>query len=143
MHTEIIFADVLHQGYFDQKMHVWVSDKGINEWESPDGKICEFWEFFVCLTFVKHKSNNGKSKRQKRKTGNHLILIRRILKFSFFLKYASISKQESYSEGVNWKSKCTKYDQIKSKFCEPYPEVEDDKFPCSNDLDPITKDELN
>ena len=35
--------------------------------ESPDGKICDFWEFFVCLIFVKHKSNNSESRRQKEK----------------------------------------------------------------------------
>ena len=47
---------------------------------------------------------------------------------------------ESDYEGVNWESKRTKYEQIKSKFCEQYPEVEDEKFPRSKDLDSITKD---
>ena len=35
--------------------------------ESPDGKRYDFWEFFVCLIFVKHKSNNSESRRQKEK----------------------------------------------------------------------------
>ena len=46
-------------------------------------------------------------------------------------------KAESDYEGVNWESKRTKYQQIKSKFCEQYPEVEDEKFPCCKDLDSI------
>ena len=43
---------------------------------------------------------------------------------------------------MNWESKRTKYEQIKSKFCDniQYPEVEDEKFPRSNDLNSITKD---
>ena len=32
-------------------------------------------------------------------------------------------KAESDYEGVNWKSKRTKYEQIKLKFCEQYPEM--------------------
>ena len=43
-----------------------LSKKGINEWESPDGKRYDVWEFF-CLIFVKHKSNNDESRRQKEK----------------------------------------------------------------------------
>ena len=35
------------------------------------------------------------------------------------------------------------YDQIKSKFCEQYLEVEDAKFPRSNDLDSITKERVS
>ena len=49
-------------------------------------------------------------------------------------------KAESDYEGLNWESKRRKYEQIKSKFCEQYPEVEDGKFPRSNDLDSITKE---
>ena len=49
-------------------------------------------------------------------------------------------KAENYYEGVNFESKRTKYEQIKSKFCEQYPEVEDEKFLRSNDLDSITKE---
>ena len=52
-------------------------------------------------------------------------------------------KAESDYEGVNWKSKRTKYEQIKLKFCEQYPEVEDEKFPRSNDLDLITKERVS
>ena len=44
---------------------------------------------------------------------------------------------------MNWESKRTKYEQIKSKFCEQYPEVEDEKFPRSNDLDSITKERVS
>ena len=67
MHIMMIFANVLHHGYFYQKIHVRVSDKGINDWESPDGKRYDFWKFFVCLIFVKHERNNGESRRQKEK----------------------------------------------------------------------------
>ena len=52
-------------------------------------------------------------------------------------------KAESDYEGVNWESKRTKYEQIKSKFCNQYPEVEDEKFSCSNDLDSITKEQIS
>ena len=52
-------------------------------------------------------------------------------------------KAESDYEGVNWESKRTKYEQRKSKFCEQYPEVEDEKFPRSNDLDSITKERVS
>ena len=38
MHIMMIFANVLHHEYFFQKIHVRVSDKGINEWKSPDVK---------------------------------------------------------------------------------------------------------
>ena len=62
------------------------------------------------------------------------------MKFSFFLEYASISKQKVIMK--EWESKRSKYDQIKSKFCESYPEVEDEKFPCSSDLDFITKERV-
>ena len=44
---------------------------------------------------------------------------------------------------VNWESKRTKCEQIKSKFCEQYPKVEDEKFPRSNDLDSITKERVS
>ena len=46
-------------------------------------------------------------------------------------------KAESDYEGVNRESKRTKYEQIKSKFCEQYPEVEDEKFPRCKDLDSL------
>ena len=36
-----------------------------------------------------------------------------------------------------------KHEQIKSKFCEQYPEVEDEKFPRSSDLDSITKERVS
>ena len=52
-------------------------------------------------------------------------------------------KAESDYEGVNWESKRTKYEQIKSKFCEQYPEVEDEKFPRCKDLDSITKERVS
>ena len=52
-------------------------------------------------------------------------------------------KAESDYEGVNWESKRTKYQQIKSKFCGEYPMAEDEKFPCSNDLDSITKERVS
>ena len=42
-------------------------------------------------------------------------------------------KAESDYEGVNRESKRTKYEQIKSKFWEQYPEIEDEKFTRSND----------
>ena len=44
---------------------------------------------------------------------------------------------------MNWESKRTKYEQIKSKFCEQYPEVEDEKFPRCKDLDSITKERVS
>ena len=44
---------------------------------------------------------------------------------------------------MKWESKRTKYEQIKSKFCEQYPKVEDEKFPRSNDLDSITKERVS
>ena len=52
-------------------------------------------------------------------------------------------KAESDYEGVNWESKRMKYEQIKSKFCEQYPEVEDEKFPRCKDLDSITKERVS
>ena len=52
-------------------------------------------------------------------------------------------KAESDYEGVNWESKRTKNEQIKSKFCEQYPEVEDEKFPRCKDLDSITKERVS
>ena len=52
-------------------------------------------------------------------------------------------KAESDYKGVNWESKRTKYEQIKSKFCEQYPEVENEKVPCTNDLDSITKERVS
>ena len=44
---------------------------------------------------------------------------------------------------MNWESKRTKYEQITSKFYEQYPEVEDEKFPRSNDLDSITRERVS
>ena len=67
VHIMMLFANVLHHGYFYQRIPVWVSDKGISEWESPNGKRYDFWEFFLCLIFVKHKSNNEESRRPKEK----------------------------------------------------------------------------
>ena len=52
-------------------------------------------------------------------------------------------KAESHYEGVIWEWKRTKYEQIKSKFCDQYPEVEDEKFPCSNDLDLIMNERVS
>ena len=52
-------------------------------------------------------------------------------------------KAESDYEGVNWESKRTKYEQIKSKFWEQYPEVEDEKFPRCKDLDSIMKERVS
>ena len=49
-------------------------------------------------------------------------------------------KVENDYDGVNWELKRTKYEQIKLKFCEQYPEVEDEKLHRSNDLDSITKE---
>ena len=59
------------------------------------------------------------------------------------LKVCFDFKAESDYEGVDWESKRTKYEQIKSKFCEQYLEVEDEKFPRSNDLDSITKERIS
>ena len=50
-------------------------------------------------------------------------------------------KAESDYKRVNWESKRTKFEQIKSKFCEQYPEVEDEKFPPS--LVPSNEFQLN
>ena len=61
----------------------------------------------------------------------------------FLLKVCFDFKVESDYKGVNWESKRTKYEQIKSKFCEQYPKVEDEKFPRSNDLDSITKERVS
>ena len=61
----------------------------------------------------------------------------------FLLEVCFDFKAENDYEGVNWGSKRTKYEQIKSKFCEQYPEVEDEKFPRSNDLDSITKERVS
>ena len=61
----------------------------------------------------------------------------------FLLEVCFDFKAENDYEGVNWGSKRTKYEQIKSKFCEQYPEVEDEKFPRSNDLDAITKERVS
>ena len=52
-------------------------------------------------------------------------------------------KAESDYEGVNWETTRTKYEQIKSKFCEQYPEVADEKFLPSIDLDSITKERVS
>ena len=52
-------------------------------------------------------------------------------------------KAESDSEGVNWESKRAKYEQIHSKFYEQYPELEDEKFPRSIDLDSIRKERVS
>ena len=52
-------------------------------------------------------------------------------------------KAESDYKVVNWESKRTKYEQIKSKFCEQYPKVKDEKFPRSNDLDSIMKERVS
>ena len=57
----------------------------------------------------------------------------------FLLEVCFDFKVESDYEGMNWESKRTKNGQIKSKFYEQYPEVEDEKLPRSNDLDSITK----
>ena len=52
-------------------------------------------------------------------------------------------KTESDYKGVYCELKCTKYEQIKSKFCEQYPEAEDGKFPRGNDFDSITKERVS
>ena len=55
-------------------------------------------------------------------------------------------KTESDYQGINFESKRTKYEQIKSRFCEQYPlqgKEDDEKFPRSNDLDLITKDRVS
>ena len=52
-------------------------------------------------------------------------------------------KAESDYEGVNWESKRTNDWQIQSKFCNQYPEVEDEKFSRSDDLDSITKKRIS
>ena len=58
------------------------------------------------------------------------------------LKVCFDFKAESDYEGVNWESKRTKYERIKSEFCEQYPEVEDEKFLRSNDLTRSRKNEF-
>ena len=77
------------------------------------------------------------SQEGEKNTGRHLILIGRMIKIHLLLEACFDFKTESDYEGVNWESKRTKYEQIKTKFCEQYPEVEDEKFPRSNDLDSI------
>lgn len=53
-------------------------------------------------------------------------------------------KAESDYEGVNFESKRTKYELIKSRFCDQYPGVEDDdNFPRSKILDSITKERVS
>ena len=59
----------------------------------------------------------------------------------FLLEVCFDFKAENDYEGVNWGSKRTKYEQIKSKFCELHPEVEDEKFPRGNDS--ITKERVS
>ena len=53
------------------------------------GSIGFVW-FLWCIGVIM-ASQEGK---KKQKTGRHLTLIRRIMKFSFFLKYAAISNQK-------------------------------------------------
>ena len=66
MHIVMIFANVLQHGYFYQKYMFAYQIQ-----EKMSGRVLtakdDFWEFFVCLIFVKHKSNNGESRRQKEK----------------------------------------------------------------------------
>ena len=85
------------------------------------------------MTTQEGKKKNGKAS-DFNWTDNEIQLLPEVC-FNF--------KAESDSEEVNWESKCTKYEQIKSKFCEQYPEVEDEKFPRSNDLDSITKERVS
>ena len=85
------------------------------------------------MTTEEGKKKNGKAS-DFNWTDNEIQLLPEVC-FNF--------KAESDSEEVNWESKCTKYEQIKSKFCEQYPEVEDEKFPRSNDLDSITKERVS
>ena len=64
-------------------------------------------------------------------------------KIQLLLEVCSDFKVESDYEGVNWESKRTNYEQKKSKFCEQYPEVEDEKFSSNSDLDSITKERVS
>ena len=64
-------------------------------------------------------------------------------KIQILLEVCFDFKAESDYEGVNWESKRTKYEQIKSKFCEQYPAAEDEKFSRSNDLESITKERVS
>ena len=63
--------------------------------------------------------------------------------FQLLLQACFDLKVESDYEGVNWESTRTKYEHIKWKFCQQYPEVEDEKFPRTNDLDAIMKEPVS
>ena len=83
------------------------------------------------------------SQESKKKNGKASDLNWTDDKIQLLLEVCFDFKVESDYEGVNWESKRTKYEQIKSKFCEQYPEVEVEKFPRSNDLDWITKERVS
>ena len=63
--------------------------------------------------------------------------------FQLLLQACFDLKVESDYEGVNWESTRTKYEHIKWKFCQQYPEVEDEKFPHTNDLDSIMRERVS
>ena len=83
------------------------------------------------------------SQEGKKKNGNASDFNWTDDEMQLLLEVCSDFKVESDYEGVNWESKGTKDEQIKSKFCEQNPEVEDEKFPRSNDLDLITKERVS
>ena len=82
----------------------------------------------------------GKGKKKNRKASDFNWMDDEI---QLLLEVCFDFKAESDYEGVNWESKHTKYEQIKLKFCEQYPEVEDEKLPRSNHLDSITKERVS
>ena len=68
-------------------------------------------------------SQEGKKKTRKASDFNWTDdEIQLLLEVCFYFK------AERDYKGVNCESKRTEYEQIKSKFCEQYPEVEDEKF---------------
>ena len=91
------------------------------------------WSIKAIIASQEGKKKNGKRSDFNR-TDDEIQLLLEVC-FDF--------KAESDYEGVNWESKRKKYEQIKSKFCEQYPEVEDEKFPPSNYLDSITKERVS
>ena len=83
-------------------------------------------------------SQEGKKKNEKACGFNWTDdEIQLLLEVCFDFKTGSDCKR------VYCESTRTKYEQIKSKFCEQYPEFEDGKFPRGNDFDSITKERVS
>ena len=89
MHIVMIFANVLQHGYFYQKYMFAYQIQ-----EKMSGRVLMAKDMiFGSFLFVGFLWSI-RVKKAKRKTGKYLILIGRMMKFSFFLKYVSISKQK-------------------------------------------------